>query len=395
MYTTPWNLSTESQLSEIKSDNSTATNLNDSSLERTIEVIILSVISLIALMGNVSVCLVVIKTMDLRRASNSLVLCLATADILVATFNMPMMIVTIATGDWMFSNEACVATGFIGMTLLIASVLSLAAISVDRYNIICHVAKFQQKKKSTAIMIIGVWVFSLLLASPPLFGWAEYGYRPRQSVCFCLWTASVSYTFFMVGACFGLPCIVMSCCYIRVLWTVKKSRQRIEAMDTNTKQISILEMPNLTNHLTFPVNHDTLPSVHHDEITVMENEINTKDVNSMPKESLTPCDPRIPGLEIMQHRTKKKVKKKREEIRFTLSLVVVVFVFIICWLPYCIEMFYSVFSNQSTPRSVALLTQLLGYLNSGINPILYGALNKQFRDGYSKIYRPLLNRCHC
>jgi hypothetical protein len=68
-----------------------------------------------------------------------------------------------------------------------------------------------------------VWLFSAVLSSPPLLGWwCKYDYIPSQQFCFADWPSSVSYTFFMIAACFGGPLTMMTACNVQILQTFRK-----------------------------------------------------------------------------------------------------------------------------------------------------------------------------
>jgi hypothetical protein len=126
-------------------------------IEGQFEAFILICICIVAIVGNVAFWYVVCSDGMLRTTSNALVLCLSMADILVSVVNMPLTIVTILKHDWIFDEVTCVATGFLNMTTFIASVMSLATISMNRYILVCHPARFKStytKPKSSA-MIVG------------------------------------------------------------------------------------------------------------------------------------------------------------------------------------------------------------------------------------------------
>ena len=110
--------------------------------ERMAETCVASLIVSVALLGNVSLWLVILTDATLRIPANLLVLCLSGADLLVATVVMPVTASTIAHGYWTLSTGICEVWGFISMTILIASVLSLACISVSRYILILHPHRF-------------------------------------------------------------------------------------------------------------------------------------------------------------------------------------------------------------------------------------------------------------
>ena len=79
-------------------------------------------------------------------------------------------------------------------------------------------------------------------------------------------------------------------------------------------------------------------------------------------------------------------RRRREEIRLTTSLLVVVFLFIVCWFPYCISMFMSIYRPDLSGRALDMTALLLGYMNSCVNPIVYGLMNKRFKEGYRKLF---------
>ena len=70
---------------------------------------------------------------------------------------MPMVVYTILAGEWVFSRQLCVAMGFITMLTFIASVMSLAAISINRYVIVCQPYDVAERytPMKTAIWIMG------------------------------------------------------------------------------------------------------------------------------------------------------------------------------------------------------------------------------------------------
>ena len=78
--------------------------------------------------------------------------------------------------------------------------------------------------------------------------------------------------------------------------------------------------------------------------------------------------------------------KRKEEHRLAMSLIVVVIVFVICWMPFCISMLIMIFAKTPVPREFHMFTLLLGYANSCCNPIIYGLMNKRFAAGFKDLY---------
>lgn len=110
---------------------------------RIYEGLFLICICIFAFSGNTLLCTIILRTRSLRNNSNYLILCLSTSDIVVAVVNMPMTIYAIFYGSWPFSKISCVVLGYINMVSFVASVMSLTAISINRYFRICRSLQFK------------------------------------------------------------------------------------------------------------------------------------------------------------------------------------------------------------------------------------------------------------
>ncbi|CAH1780427.1 unnamed protein product, partial [Owenia fusiformis] len=89
---------------------------------------------------------------------------------------------------------------------------------------------------------------------------------------------------------------------------------------------------------------------------------------------------------------KKKEKIIPEEMRLTISLMVVVVTFVLSWLPFCTATLTTVFSEMTLNRAGSMTVLVLGLANSAYNPIIYGIMNKQYQEGFKKIYRKCWKR---
>lgn len=125
------------------------------------EGLVLTAICILAITGNTCMWIIVIRNKDLRTVTNSFLLTLAAADLMVSIINMPVTILTIFRGQWIFSETACTALGFINMLTLVTSVLSLCNISINRYIMVCKPTKFKDvyTKRNAIIMIAGQGLF--------------------------------------------------------------------------------------------------------------------------------------------------------------------------------------------------------------------------------------------
>ncbi|KAJ8246777.1 hypothetical protein GJAV_G00255290 [Gymnothorax javanicus] len=78
------------------------------------------------------------------------------------------------------------------------------------------------------------------------------------------------------------------------------------------------------------------------------------------------------------------LQRRRSEKKITCMVLLVVAVFVVCWMPFYIVQLVSVF-NQPPDPMVTQLFVILSYANSGANPILYGFVSDNFRRSFQRI----------
>ena len=150
--------------------------------------------------------------------------------------------------------------------------------------------------------------------------------------------------------------------FLHPLWSIKRRQKRVNALNTIVgDELDISDVETSANDVTFENTNDQ-----------SKNRIsNTSSSINVPHQSPS---------------TKSAKLKRKEEHRLAMSLIVVVIVFVICWLPFCISMLIMIFADTSVPREFHMCTLLLGYANSCCNPIIYGLMNKRFASGFKDLY---------
>lgn len=129
-------------------------------VEAYIEGCLLSLICVAAIIGNLSMWLIICRTRDLRTCTNYFILSLSLADLLVAVVNMPVTVITLfMEGNWVLSDSACIFFGYVNMLTLVTSVMSLCNISINRYIMVCRPIRFKSiyTKLKSAAMIAGMY----------------------------------------------------------------------------------------------------------------------------------------------------------------------------------------------------------------------------------------------
>ncbi|XP_064598761.1 D(2) dopamine receptor-like [Liolophura sinensis] len=199
----------------------------------------------------------------------------------------------------------------------------------------------------------------------------------------------------MVFTCFGIPFASMTVCYILILKEVRDSRRRIGHFDDSPISISgrakeiapANDVGNSGKVLNSPTSTLVHPETMHIKISISSA---GKSPLGDPKNRLrVTAQADLSGTtRVSTYKQKQAQKRMREQIRLTASLLVVVLIFIVAWLPFCVTMFWSVFGGSNPPpRTLDMFTLLLGYANSCCNPIVYGLINKRFNDAFRKLFK--------
>lgn len=188
---------------------------------------ILLVIIIGTIIGNSLVCIAVGIVRKLQTPSNLLILSLAVSDLLVAVLVMPFVTTYQVMGYWGLGDVVCSLFTSLDVILCTASILNLCMISVDRYFVITRPFQYAMKRtpKRMGIMIAGVWLSSVLISIPPLFGWKD---KPPKWQC--LISQKIGYQIYATLGAFYVPLFVMLAVYYRI-WRVSSRLAKKESIN--------------------------------------------------------------------------------------------------------------------------------------------------------------------
>ncbi|MBN3302049.1 GPRX protein, partial [Amia calva] len=312
-------------------------------------------LNIVALLANTAVMVVIIKAPQLRKFAFVCHLCVV--DLLSAVFLMPLGIVSTSSffGKVAFSALECQAYIFLNVCLICASILTITAISIERYYYIVHPMRYEVKMTlslAVAVMIF-IWVKSILLAFIPLLGWPTYGNQSPTNAAQCslYWSHSDYKKAFVIIfsiLCFFLPSIIIFTVYCNVYKVA-----RIAALQHGP-------IPTWT----------TSPKRRSDSINSQTTIITTRNL----PQRLSP--ERIFG---------------GGKAAFTLFTIVGQF--LLCWLPYfSFHLHLSVHKALKSPGDIEIVVTWLAYSSFAINPFFYGLLNRQIREELCKLRRCYMTR---
>lgn len=197
---------------------------------------LLSVVIVVTVIGNTLVILAVLTTRRLRTVTNCFVMSLAVADWLVGIFVMPPAVAYRLMGEWELGWILCDIWVSLDVLLCTASILSLCAISVDRYLAVTQPLSYSRKRRSKRLafsMILVVWISSALITCPPMFGWYEHGRHTGKT---CRYNKNTGYVIFSAMGSFFIPMVVMLYVYVRISCVVAQRHDQLSNIEGRSQK---------------------------------------------------------------------------------------------------------------------------------------------------------------
>ena len=77
-----------------------------------------------------------------------------------------------------------------------------------------------------------------------------------------------------------------------------------------------------------------------------------------------------------------------DDIRVSGSVTAVLFIFLVSWIPLTVVNFMETFTGVAIPHAADRVTVYLVFLQYVGNPLVYGVMNRNFRNGYMKMFCP-------
>ena len=144
----------------------------------------ISLVGLIALIGNGMVIYIFASTKSLRTPANLLVINLAFSDFFMMFTNGPAMVVACYQETWTFGPFACELYGMLGSLWGNASIWSMTMIAFERYNVIVKGLMAKPLTNGGAILrIFFIWLQALVWTLLPFFGWNRYVPEGNMTAC--------------------------------------------------------------------------------------------------------------------------------------------------------------------------------------------------------------------
>ncbi|XP_046998341.1 kappa-type opioid receptor-like [Schistocerca americana] len=298
---------------------------------RTASTVACVIIMSIGVAGNAMVPAVILRSRDMRNSTNIFLVNLSVADLLVLLVCTPTVLVEVHSRPevWLLGETMCKAVPFVELTVAHASVLTILAISFERYYAICEPlrAGYVCTKARALLICLLAWALAALLTSPMLvIAKVEYHeYADGSEFAACLSEAATAWPrlFFAASAAlfFALPLLLLLVLYGRI------ARHLVAA--------------------------------------------------TAPAGSAAPAEP----------------GPARARRQVALMLATVVLSFFLCLLPFRAFALWVIFASDEAVSGLGpeayfnllYFCRTMHYVNSAMNPILYNLMSSKFRAGFARL----------
>ncbi|XP_034035853.1 5-hydroxytryptamine receptor 2B [Thalassophryne amazonica] len=345
--------------------------------------------------GNILVILAVSLERKLQNATNYFLMSLAMADLLVGLLVMPIAMITVLyNSDWPLPEFLCPIWLFLDVLFSTASIMHLCAISLDRYIAIKKPIQHSQNKSRAKAMakIALVWLISICIAIPiPIRGLRSH--HLPNNITFnnnhtCLLKTDTFREFIMFGslAAFFIPLMIMMVIY---LLTIKALHKKVYLLRSKVKQRFTCP----TVCVVFKPDQTQTPSAAEQQIMLENKSPRKQEKPNTVTENNT--GENVP-FRRMSSMGKKSMQNLSNEQRASKVLGIVFLLFVVMWCPFFITNITSVLCTSCDVKIIARLMEVfvwVGYVSSGINPLVYTLFNKTFRQAFTRYIT--CNYKHC
>uniref|UniRef100_UPI00358DEB40 melanopsin-like n=1 Tax=Myxine glutinosa TaxID=7769 RepID=UPI00358DEB40 len=200
------------------------------------------IIGIIGCIGNAVVMFAFCRSKELRTPANMLIVNLAFSDFMMSITQAPPFFVTSLLKRWIFGDKGCEVYGFCGAVFGISSMITLTAVSIDRYHVITHplasIGRALTKRKASAAVLF-VWMFSIGWSLPPFFGWSSY--VPEGLMTSCTWDYMTftplvrTYTMLLFCFVFFIPLLIIIVCYVRIFIAIKRTNREVQTLGSSKR----------------------------------------------------------------------------------------------------------------------------------------------------------------
>lgn len=390
---------------------------------------------LVGIIGNTLIVYSVIHFRRMKSLSNVFLASLATADLILIIFCVPVKFAQLFSHTWTFGIFLCKFVHYIQNLCAICSVYTLTAMSIERYYAIIYpvecryICTMSQTKKVITI----TWLGSIILALPVIWMQkhlqvGDYTAEIKAYWCVRDWDNTLFwklYELYMLTIILIIPLIIMTYSYARIcarLWSVMNKRPNtLFSLHNQTTTTTAYYEPNNNNNNNSIIETNISITNNNNHEEEDEEEELARDVVQQSKSIAASSSLIITAGGNQQkqltnqnnsnsnnnnNRTRNEIKQMTSANNIYIDssykkmsqvikmLIVVVIIFVLCWTPILLIHVLTAFQvidklNYGHMKAIKTAFHLFSYTNSCVNPIIYGFMSRNFRASF----KAALTRC--
>ncbi|XP_023653674.1 5-hydroxytryptamine receptor 2B-like isoform X1 [Paramormyrops kingsleyae] len=314
--------------------------------------------------GNILVILAISLERKLQNATNYFLRSLAVADLLVGLLVMPIALIDMLYNYiWPLPTLLCPIWIFLDVLFSTASIMHMCAISLDRYTAIKRPIQHSQYKSRSRVMlkIAIVWLISGSISIYiPIDGLTNTN-TTLSSNCTCELTKGDFIRYGSLVA-FFIPLIIMMVTYVLTIRVLQKKVYLLRF--TATQNFRRCSSPTV-------LQKGPATGFSADRVTMFEG-------------PTSPVANKEMHFRRMSIRGWKCMLNLSNEQRASKVLGIVFLLFVVMWCPFFITNVISADVKEKLTTKLLRIFVWVGYVSSGINPLVYTLFNKTFRMAFSR-----------
>ncbi|XP_038234788.1 G-protein coupled receptor 84 [Dermochelys coriacea] len=367
------------------------------------------VVTVVGTLGNMLTLLAFAADAKVQTRFNLLIVNLTLADMLYCAVLQPFSVDSYLHLHWRAGPSFCRVFGMLLFVSNSVSILTLCLIAVSRYMLIANPALFNRNfsRLGVGLMALGTWVLGFASFAPL---WPVFVLVPKVCTCSFHRIRGRPYTTILMAFYFVVG---LSCVGIFYFLIHRKVKGASHAMDRyKLKKASLKGAYVAGASLATPGQFVELDSgvdtgvSQHSSISEQGQTSKTLVMENGPASALTPTPAPTPApasapapaltaqAPVVPKSLPSQPKDSNKEFRKVTCMCFVVFLFfVLSYIPFLLLNIFD--AKNRAPTWLHMVAANLTWLNSCINPVLYAAMNRQFREAYTHVISTISRRLWC